>query len=1302
MRSIAGDRRAGGARGGRAGGARRLMTMGRRRRVEKPRAPHCSPSSSHVHFPMARTKVFVVYYSMYGHVAKLAQQIKKGVDSVAGCEGHLFQVPETQSEAVLQKMHAPPKPAEIPVITPAKLAEADGIELFEWYYFCQAQREDFFALAKPRDGHPTIAKMQALAKELSVVLPVSFFERSNNAFYNSLVVIDADGTNLGIYRKSHIPDGPGYQEKFYFNPGDTGFKVFKTKYADIGVGICWDQWFPEAARVMVLKGAELLLYPTAIGSEPQDPTLDSREHWTRVMQGHAGANMIPLVASNRVGEEEIQTEHGKSFIKFYGKSFIAGPTGEIVQQANDSDEEVLVATFDLEKLRSQRASWGIFRDRRPDLYRPLLTLDGAMDRTANLAVLSLLAAMAQVNAAAPNTPAACLQQQSPASPAINAPAAFDPHAEPTVQVVENQLTDALRTLAQVGGHIHLLQQRLAKQWGGLPLPNTAASIATPASCAGQRATRALSHLPPVQPSLSDHVVSVTAYMQGGACMSPLVPCTTGAELGDGLPSQSPQRLDGQVVPTVCDIPSSSLQTPQGPSAQQPAEGHDGAGEFVLIPADVQQARLRAFANMLQGVPGQNQPSAHGKSDGGKNDAECAGRCTPLQSASGGREKRKAPMSPSSSCSSAADTDGDAESPPVMELVSSGDAALTSLFTITAGRWYNSIVELRAALRQTAVAMNFEYSVVRSSPQRFIARCRVPDCPWRIRAMAPRGGLRCVVQEVTEHSCSGSTSVKNRHAGKAWVADMFTAKLRHSPTYHAQDIVNDLVRSVGVHVTYKTALRARELALERMSGPPEKGYVNLPSYCRALKDQNPGSVAFVECVEGTDRFNRFFFAFGASLGGFRHCRPLIGLDAVLLSGRYPGVLLGATSIDSMDEPFPLACAVVNSEDRNNWAWFLKALRDALGQGGGPERTFTFISDRENGVVEGVTDIFLDAPHSFCMKHLIKRIKSRFKTKGLGTLMWKAYRAMTTILFDQVMDKLREQEPRVVPWLEESAPPCYWATAHFKGERFGHHTSKIAVSATNAFVGACSQSPTALCDSVCQIVGQWFQERRKQSEQMGGLVVPLVAERLAATRERAQTCVVEPLTTTSFKVCSNSTAEVRPVYQLVDLEHRTCTCGGWQTRGWPCKHAASAIMSQNGILEEWCSPYFTVECLKLTYEGAVHVMPTVQELGPQKGEPNIGPPLTKRQKGRPKVRRIRDVAELYKRGQRCSHCKKAGHNRATCKESPSKVAAQAAATAAAVARALRGSAQGATEGATAKGRHDRRVPRLAVRAQRRSQT
>jgi len=245
-------------------------------------------------------------------------------------------------------------------------------ELFETPYFCQDQLADHFGLARPFDGHPLIAEMSGLAAELGVVLPVSFFERAGRAHFNSLAMIDADGKVLGLYRKSHIPDGPGYQEKFYFNPGDTGFRTWRTAYGRIGVGICWDQWFPECARSMALQGAELLFYPTAIGSEPQDATINSRDHWQRVMQGHAGANMMPVIASNRIGREQ-----GESCaITFYGSSFIAGPRGEKIAEAGEAGETVLTARFDLEEMRIDRAAWGFFRDRRPELYTELLTLDG--------------------------------------------------------------------------------------------------------------------------------------------------------------------------------------------------------------------------------------------------------------------------------------------------------------------------------------------------------------------------------------------------------------------------------------------------------------------------------------------------------------------------------------------------------------------------------------------------------------------------------------------------------------------------------------------------------------------------------------------------------------------------------------------------------------------------------------------------------------------------------------------------------------------------------------------------------------
>jgi N-carbamoylputrescine amidase len=246
-------------------------------------------------------------------------------------------------------------------------------ELFETPYFCKDHLAAHFALARPAAHNPVIERFQALARELGVVLPFSFFERAHNAFFNSLAMIDADGTLLGIYRKSHIPEGPGYHEKYYFSPGDTGFRVWRTRYGALGVGVCWDQWFPETARCMALMGAEVLLYPTAIGSEPHDATIDSRDHWQRCMQGHAAANVMPLVASNRIG-----TERGQNYeMTFYGSSFIADPTGAKVVEADRSSETVITATFDLDAVRAQRHAWGVFRDRRPDLYSPLLTLDGS-------------------------------------------------------------------------------------------------------------------------------------------------------------------------------------------------------------------------------------------------------------------------------------------------------------------------------------------------------------------------------------------------------------------------------------------------------------------------------------------------------------------------------------------------------------------------------------------------------------------------------------------------------------------------------------------------------------------------------------------------------------------------------------------------------------------------------------------------------------------------------------------------------------------------------------------------------------
>ena len=245
-------------------------------------------------------------------------------------------------------------------------------ELFATPYFCIDVQDRHFDLASSLEESPMIRKFQTLARELEVVLPVSIFERTGLAYYNAVVIIDADGSIAGHYRKSHIPDFPAYQEKYYFSPGDTGFLAIQTRYACLGVAICWDQWFPEAARAMTLMGAEVLLYPTAIGSEINHPELDSKDHWQMVMRGHAAANVIPVVASNRIGREK----SGDIELEFYGSSFITNCTGGLLESADRSSESVLTATLDLDEIHQYRRSWGVFRDRRPDLYGPLLTLDG--------------------------------------------------------------------------------------------------------------------------------------------------------------------------------------------------------------------------------------------------------------------------------------------------------------------------------------------------------------------------------------------------------------------------------------------------------------------------------------------------------------------------------------------------------------------------------------------------------------------------------------------------------------------------------------------------------------------------------------------------------------------------------------------------------------------------------------------------------------------------------------------------------------------------------------------------------------
>ena len=248
-------------------------------------------------------------------------------------------------------------------------------ELFETWYFCQERNYDSYKLAMSVEENLAVRRFQEVAAELQVVLPISFFERDGNVTYNSVAVIDADGQVLGVYRKTHIPDDHFYQEKFYFTPGNTGFKVWDTAYGRIGVGICWDQWFPETARCMTLMGAELIFYPTAIGSEPII-ACDSMPHWRRCMQGHAAANVVPVIAANRIGEEKVmpskENNEQSSALTFYGSSFITDETGEVLADAGRTEEKVILHAFDLAEIEEMRFSWGLFRDRRPEMYEEIM------------------------------------------------------------------------------------------------------------------------------------------------------------------------------------------------------------------------------------------------------------------------------------------------------------------------------------------------------------------------------------------------------------------------------------------------------------------------------------------------------------------------------------------------------------------------------------------------------------------------------------------------------------------------------------------------------------------------------------------------------------------------------------------------------------------------------------------------------------------------------------------------------------------------------------------------------------------
>ncbi|GBG69528.1 hypothetical protein CBR_g4364 [Chara braunii] len=675
--------------------------------------------------------------------------------------------------------------------------------------------------------------------------------------------------------------------------------------------------------------------------------------------------------------------------------------------------------------------------------------------------------------------------------------------------------------------------------------------------------------------------------------------------------------------------------------------------------EAQRAKMRALNNLLHDINGGGLPSITEGSGAGSN--EFPPKMTPVGPTSiGGQMKALGCPSPPSSFGAL--QDNEAESSLVVQHYSHDDQDLEAVYVVTAGDTFDNVDDLKAALRQSAITFKFEFSITTFSATQYSVRCCNRKCRWQLNATVCRVSGRCNVIEATAHACSGT---HGHSSGRPQIQQQ-VAKVRGSPPpgkrgYTGKDLAHD---EGACCILNRTALRAPDpvfaCQVHHMRGPAEQGYADLRVYCRMLREHNPGTIASVECTPGSNVFLRFFFAFGACLTGFRHCRPVIALDGAHLSGAYPGVLLGATGVDGMGRLFPVAYAIAPCENQDHWTWFLQSLREALQGVDDKDRTMTFLSDYQNGIAEAVATVYADGSHRYRMRHLIKHLKCRFKLEGLSSLMMDAARVPLESSFQSVMWKIRSLDPAIVPCLMELAPPCHWAAAHFKGARYDLLTSDVAESANNAFLVAPCQTPIPLCHTVCWIVSGWIHKRRKEARNLRGRTTPWLSQQLRETKELARAW-------TSVPIYGSSVFEVRLRFGIggyvVDLDNRTCWCGEWQARGWPCMHAACTLVSCKERLEDWCDPYLSVERLRFSYEGAILPVPAAEKWIPLLDETKVMPPPrrslnTARQPGlqppqpkNPAGHQPRGQVERQVRTHRCSCCRKVGHNKKTCAQLPS---------------------------------------------------
>lgn len=578
-------------------------------------------------------------------------------------------------------------------------------------------------------------------------------------------------------------------------------------------------------------------------------------------------------------------------------------------------------------------------------------------------------------------------------------------------------------------------------------------------------------------------------------------------------------------------------------------------------------------------------------------------------------------------------------------------AISPTYELSVGQEFPDVKSCRRALRDTAIALHFEMQTIKSDKTRFTAKCASEGCPWRIHAAKLPGVPTFTIRTIHEsHTCGGISHLGHQQASVQWVANSVEQRLKENPNCKPKEILEEIHMVHGITLSYKQAWRGKERIMAAMRGSFEEGYRLLPQYCAQVKRTNPGSIASVYGNPTDNCFQRLFISFQASIYGFLNaCRPLLGLDRTYLKSKYLGTLLFATGFDGDGALFPLAFGVVDEENDDNWMWFLTELHNLLEINTENMPRLTILSDRQQGIVDGVEARFPTAFHGFCMRHLSDSFRKEFNNTLLYNLLWEAANCLTIIEFEAKVLEIEEVSQDAAYWIRR-IPPRLWATAYFEGHRFGHLTANI-VEALNSWILDASGLPIIqMMECIRRQLMTWFNERRETSMQWTSILVPSAERSVAEALERARTYQVLRANEAEFEVISHEGTNI------VDIRNRCCLCRGWQLYGLPCAHAVAALLSCRQNVHRFTESCFTVATYRKTYSQTIHPIPDKslwKELSEgdanvsQALEVTINPPKSLRPPGRPRKKRVRaEDRGRVKRVVHCSRCNQTGHFRTTC--------------------------------------------------------